>query len=122
MSQGPITCHICNRAVWCLRDNHGNWWCKDDFLNQSPDNTPELWEQLNQEAKEARMQQKSQGGQHYTKKAPEAKPCKYGCGSILIWDYKLEGPNKFKDVNTGVQHSYQICADILKSQGKKMVK
>jgi hypothetical protein len=46
---------------------------------------------------------------------PYAKPCKYCNTTQVVWDDKLEGPNKFKEVKTGLQHSRDRC-DAAKSQ------
>lgn len=49
------------------------------------------------------------------------KKCMYGCGTSLYWDDKIEGKLKWVEPN-GIKHDYKRCAEILKQQGKKLLK
>src|SRR5678810_576856 len=45
-----------------------------------------------------------------------AKKCKYCNTTQVVWDDKLEGPNKFKEVETNLPHSRDRC-DAAKTGG-----
>lgn len=53
---------------------------------------------------------------------PAAKRCKYGCGTLVYWDDKVEGKLKWKEADGVTIHGYKRCADLLKSQGKELIK
>lgn len=126
-----IECNSCNQSVWCLKIS-GEWICEACYLDEGGDK--EEWDELNEEARAARQAKKEAQArgeyndynprqQYNQQKKPREPPkpqeCRYKCGSMLIWDYNLPGKNKFKDVNTGMQHSYDICMDIKRSKGLK---
>ena len=46
---------------------------------------------------------------------PYAKPCKYCNVTQVVWDDKLEGGNKFKEVKTNLPHTRERC-DAAKGQ------
>ena len=49
---------------------------------------------------------------------PYAKPCKF-CKTVqVVWDEKLEGPNKFKEVQTNQPHTRDRC-DAAKGGGQQ---
>ena len=49
---------------------------------------------------------------------PYAKPCKF-CKTVqVVWDEKLEGPNKFKEVQTNQPHTRERC-DAAKGGGQQ---
>lgn len=50
------------------------------------------------------------------------KHCIYGCGKTLYWDDDIEGKLKWCEVDTKLKHDYKRCAEILKEQGKQLIK
>ncbi len=53
----------------------------------------------------------------------ETKPCKYGCGEVIYWDNTILGfKPKWRETGSGKRHDYKRCAELLKEQGKKLVK
>jgi len=51
-----------------------------------------------------------------------AKDCKYHCGKKIIWDNSRTENIKFVEVDTGILHNYKRCGDLLKEQGKELIK
>lgn len=50
------------------------------------------------------------------------KPCIYGCGKNVFWNNIIEGKLKWCEVDTRLLHDYKRCADLLKAQGKELIK
>lgn len=50
------------------------------------------------------------------------KVCQYGCGKELFWDKTEPGKLKWVECESGILHDYKRCAELLKREGKKLVK
>lgn len=49
--------------------------------------------------------------------------CKYGCGKKIYWNPNIKiSKIKFMEFDTGILHDYPRCAQLLKQQGKDLVK
>jgi hypothetical protein len=99
--------------------------CKACYLDRG--GSIEEWNRLNEEAKAIREAKKRgeipsrpYNSSSNSKKPPEPKECKYKCGKMLVWDYKLDSSNKFKEVDTDIPHTYVRCADLRKEKGLSM--
>jgi hypothetical protein len=45
------------------------------------------------------------------------KECRFGCGKRIYWNKEL---NFWADLETDQLHSFRVCADIQKAQGKQV--
>ena len=128
----PISCVKCGQQVWCLYIKGEGWICKTDYLDMGYGTFSE-WNRLNDEAKKRREEKRrgiqAEGGEYqdysprpqYHQKSKESKPqeCKYKCKTMLIWDNSIPDKNKFKEVETGIRHTYDRCLEIKNTTEKK---
>ena len=79
--------------------------------------------------REEKRRMEAEGGEYqdysprpqYHQKSKESKPqeCKYKCKTMLIWDNSIPDKNKFKEVETGIRHTYDRCLEIKNTTEKK---
>lgn len=48
---------------------------------------------------------------------PPSRQCKYGCGRTIVYDNTLPSP-PYREVDTGIHHTYKRCADLLGPNAK----
>lgn len=122
----PIICGSCGiTGKWCIwQHEEQDWICKLCFI--SGGGTYSEWEEAVAEAKERRKErlEASASGvepiEYGTKTRTKPRPCTKGCGGTLIyWDDKLQGTNKFVEIETRLPHSFIRCAALKHAKEKE---
>src|SRR5687768_13345558 len=111
----PIECSECEDPdAFCIYDD-GAWICRNCFIMEG--NTYEDWnEKCEQAAIERQQRRNERAYSEYNDFTPTTiqrnknKICKFGCGTMLYWNDKLETKNKFVEVNTEKPHTFFRCS------------
>lgn len=122
----PIICGSCGiTGKWCIwRMEESDWICKVCFTAEG--GTYAEWEEAVEAAKQRRKERLEASASgvepitYSTQTHTKPRPCNKGCGGTLIyWDDKLQGTNKFVEMETRLPHNFIRCAVLKDAKNKE---